>query len=187
MAVEIPLMQTAKWGNYTLCEMHNQIEQCYTEITKWRKNIFLLPSGRSGKEFVIEMKSLIDHFINKTPWSALAMNAVMVMIPLLLQKPSKSSKSADHTKYLCKRLTLWKQGELLLILRECKAIQKAMISRKRKPDSDHARKVFVRLIFQGKVSSALRWLNSQCSSSSLEVNDDIINKLKEKHPAAQQS
>ena len=42
-------------------------------------------------------------------------------------------------------------------------------------------------MLQGKVSSALRWLDSQCSSSSLEVDENVINKLKEKHPPAQLS
>ena len=42
-------------------------------------------------------------------------------------------------------------------------------------------------MLQGKVSSALRWLNAQCSLNSLKINDEILDKLKEKHPPAQPS
>ena len=41
-------------------------------------------------------------------------------------------------------------------------------------------------MLQGKVSAALRWLDTQCSSSSLEIDEHILTKLKEKHPSAQQ-
>ena len=84
-------------------------------------------------------------------------------------------------------MALWRDGDLPEILRECQKIQDRMISSKRKQDPDKARKVFVSLMLQGKVSSALRWVNSQCSTNSLEIDEGIINKLKEKHPPAQPS
>ena len=75
------------------------------------------------------MKRLIDLFVNKTPYYEVALNALMVMIPLLLQKPSKSSKTSDHIKHLEKRLNLWKDGDILDILRECKKIQQYLTKR----------------------------------------------------------
>ena len=75
--------------------------------------MFLLPSGRVGKEFILELKRLIDLFVNKTPFQHVALNALMVFIPLMLQKPSRSSKSSDHVKYLAKRLAQWKDGDIL--------------------------------------------------------------------------
>ena len=179
--------QNTMWGKYPLLQFKKSLNLCYKEIVKWKKNLFLLPSGRAGKEFLVEMKNLIDLFINKTPYYTIALNALMVMVPLLLQKPSKNSKSSDHMKYLQKRLTLWKDGDILDILRECKKIQERLASSKRKEDPDRARKVFVRLMLQGKVASALRWLDAQCSMSSLEIDENVIHKLKEKHPPAQPS
>ena len=179
--------QTIMWGKYPLSHFEKNLHLCYSEVIKWKKNLFLLPSGRAGKGFIIEIKRLVDLFVNKTPYYKLALNALMVMVPLLLQKPSKNSKSSDHVKYLEKRLALWSEGEILVILRECRKIQDRLINSKRKDDPDKARKVFVRLMLQGKDSSALRWLDSQCSTSSLEVDENIINKLKEKHPPAQPS
>ena len=173
------------WGESSLSEFEENIKSCYKEIVKWRKNLFLLPSGRAGKDFILEMKRLIDLFVNKTPYAHFALNALMVIIPLLLQKPSKSSKSSDHSKYLSKRLAWWKEGKVLDILRECKVIQERMSKSKHKRDPDHARRVFVKLMLQGKVSSALRWLDPQCNNSSLIVDEGIVDKLKQKHPPAQ--
>ena len=50
-----------------------------------------------------------------------------------------------------------------------------------KVDANHHEKVFVRLMLQGKVSAALRWVGSQ-RSGLLEVNDTVLNSLKDKHP-----
>ena len=135
--------QNISWGNSKLSEFEQNIKSCYKEIVKWKKNLFLLPTGRVGKEFILEMKRLIDLFNNKTPYCNMALNALMVMIPLLLQKPSKSSKCSDHIKYLQKRLMLWKEGNILDILRECRVIQEHLQKIKPKQDPDQAREVFV--------------------------------------------
>ena len=179
------LPQNITWGKSTLSEFEENIKSCYKEIVKWKKNLFLLPTGRVGKEFILEMKRLVDLFVNKTPYCNIALNALMVMIPLLLQKPSKNSKCSDHTKYLQKRLVLWKEGNILDILRECRVIQERLSKIKPKQDPDQARKIFVKLMLEGKVSSAMRWLDTQCSKGSLNIDEEVIDNLKKKHPSAQ--
>ena len=145
--------ESLRWGKVSLTEFEEQLISCYKEIVKWKKNLFMLPSGRAGKEFLTEMKRLVDLFINITSFNHVALNALMVFGPLLLQKPSRSSKSSDHVKYLSKRLTLWKDGDLVTILGEARAIQKRFCKLQPKKDPDHARKVFVRLMLEGEVSS----------------------------------
>ena len=171
-------MQSACWGDSPIAKFDEDAKTCYKEIVKWRKNLFLLPSGKVGKEFILEMKRIIDLFVNKTPYYHVAMNALMVIIPLLLQKPSKSSKTADHVKYLAKRLVLWKEGNILDILKEDKVIQDRLNKVKVKQDPDKARKVFVKLMLQGKVSSALRWLDSECSKGAVAIDEEVIDQLK---------
>ena len=55
------------WGKTSLADFEENVNSCYIEIMTWKKNLFLLPSGRAGKEFVQEMKRLVDLFLNKTP------------------------------------------------------------------------------------------------------------------------
>ena len=52
-----------------------------------------------------------------------AMKALMVMPALLLQKPSKSSKTKDHLNALHRRLKLWDDGKIAELIREGKTIQ----------------------------------------------------------------
>ena len=56
-----------------------------------------------GKRFIIEN---------------IALKVVMIMLSLLLQKPSKNSKTKDHTKVLERRLQLCADGHLAKILKE---------------------------------------------------------------------
>ena len=41
-----------------------------------------------------------------------ALKAVMVFMPMMLQKPARNSKAKDHCRCLEKRLHLWEQGKL---------------------------------------------------------------------------
>ncbi len=103
------------------------------------------------------------------------------MFPLLLQKPSRSSKSKDHIQHLERRLTTWRAGELDKLVKECCTIQDRLL--KTKYNKNHHEKIFAKLMLQGKVSAALRWNGSQ-KSKLLETTPNVINDLKEKHPKA---
>ena len=105
---------------------------------------------------------------------SVALTMVMIMAPLLLQKPSQKSKCKDHIKYLAKRLEWWKNGELDLLLREGEAIQQRL--KRSKNTTQHQEKVFVRLMLQGKVSAALRWVGS--NSTSVLHPDAVIEEKK---------
>ena len=107
---------------------------------------------------------------------------LMILPPLLLQKPSKTSKAKDHVVYLQRRLSLWKEGRIEELLRESKTIQRKITQSKRKP-SQNPERVFVRLMLLGKVSAALRWIGNH-SNGPLEVTDNVLNILREKHPKA---
>ena len=69
-----------------------EIEEAYETTTKWRKNIFQLPTGKVGKLFVSEMTELINSWCDKTEWRSIALKALLIMPNLLLQK-STSSKN----------------------------------------------------------------------------------------------
>ena len=60
------------------------------------------------------------------------MNLVIIFFPLMLKKPSARSKPRDHTKYLQKRLQMWKDGNLSGLLREAREIQTRMVKSKQK-------------------------------------------------------
>ena len=113
----------AKFGDLSGEDIRKMCNVVYDEIVKWRKNLFLLPSGATGKQFIVEMCKYLNMFqVSSSSMEVSALQIVMIMPALLLQKPSKHSKAKDHTEALKRRLQLWEQGKLDELLREGKAI-----------------------------------------------------------------
>ena len=67
------------------------------------------------------------------------------------------------------------------MIRECRVIQRKLTQGKKK--TENVEKVFVRLMLQGKVSAALRWIGSQ-RSGRMEITEDVLDVLRKKYPKA---
>ena len=76
------------------------LNNAYEKIVHWKKNVFMLPSGAAGKRYVEEVTRLMKLWIQDTPLKSISLKAAHVMPALLLQKPSKSSKTKDHLQAL---------------------------------------------------------------------------------------
>ena len=189
----------AKWGKLKGQEIICAANFAYNKILKWKRNVFLLPSGQAGKSFIEEMTKVMLCFTSSSYLESVALTMVMIMGPLLLQKPSQKSKCKDHIRYLAKRLEWWKNGDLDLLVREGEAIQQRLD--RRRYTVEHQEKVFVRLMLQGKISAALRWVGSSCTSAhSLDTvikekkrdvrgrevisEKTVLDILRDKHPVA---
>ena len=145
----------------------------------WRRNLFQVPTGKAGRLFIEELTKTIVNFTSSTALEEVALTMTMIMPALLLQKPSRKSKTKEHVAYLDKRLKWWQDGQLDLLVREGAAIQKKLA--KCKVSADHSEKVFVRLMLQGKVSSAMRWIGSQ-STTVLPADPRVMDELERLHP-----
>ena len=171
-----------KWHGLHGRVLFDTVNETYEEVIKWKRNLFKVPTGKAGQDFVAELSNCLKHFSSGTSLQPIALKMAMITFPLLLQKPSKKSKAKDHTKYLSKRLELWKEGNLSAIVHEGKEIQKRLVSSKNN-SADNTDKIFVRLMLQGKVSAALRWIGS--SKTSVRTTDDeTVSILKALHPDA---
>ena len=170
------------WGPHKGSEIAAKLGAMYLKVVTWKSNLFKLPSGAQGKAFVGEISRLIDMWTNKTDLESISFVALNVFAPIMLQKPSKSSKNKDHIEKLKMRLERWKLGEFDALLSESEAIQ-SRLTTSRKENQDHVNKVFVRLMIQGKMAPALRWITGN-TAKRLTVNADIIAQLNSKHPDA---
>ena len=70
------------------------------------------PTGHAGTEYVKEHTRLLRAYKDKTPLERIALQAIMVMPGLLLQKPYTKAGSKELNKHLSRRLTLWKAGKI---------------------------------------------------------------------------
>ena len=105
----------------------------------------------------------------------------MVLPCLLLQKPSRQSKSRDHSKKLEEIQQLWNEGRIDELTRENRRIQKSLVNFTNLRLEDSSRN-FTKLMWQVKVSTALKLLNSDYDNGVLKVDENVFKDLQEKHP-----
>ena len=102
-------------------EMMIEINNAYVN---WRRNVFLIPSGKAGEAFVVEIARLIRSYAEASTLESIALKAVVVMQALLLQKPHTRSEAREHSEHLSRRLDLWRSGDISSLVREGCAIQR---------------------------------------------------------------
>ena len=146
----------------------------------------MLPSGAAGKNYIEEVTRLMKLWINDTLLREIALKAVHEMPALLLQKPSKSSKSKDHHAALERRLKLWDEGKIEELLYKGQTIQEKLKS----PDSSMAiAKISMKfriLMSKGNVNGALKLLTKNVSNGFLPLTDATLQLLKQKHPESRE-
>ena len=156
--------------------------QCYEEIVHYRRNLFKVPSGKAGKQFIVELSFWIRQFNVASNINSVSLKTFMILPALLLQKPSAKSKAKQHSECLSRRLALWKNGEVIELLKESRLIQKRLQSSRKSKSIDDVSRIFAKLIMEGKISAALKILDSESSSGVLPISDQVLNDLKLKHP-----
>ena len=157
--------------------------------------MFSVPSGKAGKQFLRELTHLFNAYAQASALESIALKACVVACALLLQKPHFSSKSKDHVKALERRLNAWRAGDIDGLLREGRTIQNHLTTHRSKNSEEqwaHNIRVFTKLVLEGKIHSALRFLSMSHGSGILDLDDPIENltnnnytvldALKDKHP-----
>ena len=158
------------WGNFSGFEILTIINKAYDEIVQWRQN---LPTGTAGNSFVQELAHLLQAFADGSSLECVSMKTVTILQALVLQKPSRSSKTRDHICHLKRRMKLWKAGNINEILLEGRCIQEHLPESSNRQDKVALAKSFQNLMSCGKVNKALRLLSSNSSGGVLGL-DEVI-------------
>ena len=146
--------------------------------------LFLVPTGNCGREYVKLVTEWLTNFNAGNTFHGIAMKVVMTLPNILLQKPSAKSKAKDHMKALQQRLLLWNEGKLSEIWKECLIIQKKINSKPNRSSEDVSR-IFSKLMFEGKVGAAMKYLEEHADNSVLAPSEEVVEKLQALHPAAE--
>ena len=162
------------WGTIDGESLARSISCCYSETVHWKKNLFKIPSGKSGISFVKEMTRLFQAYADSSTLESIAIKAAMVMPVLPLQKPHPNSKAKDQKRQLERRLKTWVEGDIDQLIIEGRTIQKQLnTSANRKRPQKNLAQSFSRLMFQGKVRAALRLITNQPSGGVLPLDKPI--------------
>ena len=168
------------WGNISHQRFSEEINNI--EVVHFRRNIFNLPSGGAGKHFIEELTFWLKQFNSNSDLNPVALKAFMVLPSVILQKPSATSKTKEHSVAIERRLALWRQGDLNMLMKEIRFIQNRFVNSKRARSVEDISRMFAKLVFQGKLTAAIKLLDKENSSGLLNLSDEVLAQLKEKHP-----
>ena len=77
------------WGERNGNEVVKLIEDAYEKIVFWKKNIFMLPTGATGKKYTIQLTKFMEGWVNDSPLKDVAFKAIHVMPSLLCKNQAK--------------------------------------------------------------------------------------------------
>ena len=109
------------------------------------------------------------------------MKVFMILPCMMLQKPSATSKSKDHSEALKERLQMWKEGKIAELFRDNTIIQKKLTNRPKKKAHDITR-VLTKLVIEGKISAAMKYLDENAENAVLASTPEVVEKLRSLHP-----
>ena len=132
------------------------------------------------KVFIKELSLWFERFNHKAEHHSITLKVCIILPALMLQKPSKKSKSQEHSKKLDDRLAAWKDGRIDELIQECRTIQRRSSSNGRRNKEDKA-KTFAKLVFREKINAAMKLLKD-IDAGVHKVDDTILNELQQKHP-----
>jgi hypothetical protein len=179
-AFEVMSTANFNWGktNQSIADVFLNI---YNRMPGFRKNLFTIPSGRSGKAFIKEKSKLFMCWVTHNELERIALKAVAVMDFLLLQKTHSKAKAKDNKAALERRLSKWSEGDIQDLFDEVCAIQNHL-NRKNRMDRAQLGSTFAKLIFTGQINKALRLLDQQASQGPQEISEEVLTSLKKLHP-----
>ena len=77
------------------------IDNLYSEIIGWKNNMFDLPRGKSGTEFIKELTRLINLFTQKTKWKRLAIPLSIILYLLCCKNLQENLKQWSMLNIYC--------------------------------------------------------------------------------------
>ena len=150
-------------GEFDFDSSSQIINAAYEEIVHFIPNLFPVPSGSIGSQFVNIIAQLFQCFGDVARGEGIAIKTAMVATQLLLQQPHSTFDRAAHVQCLQHRLSLWSDGNIDKLMQECRYIQKqikdhASTPRGKTNNPDSAR-TFASLVTRGKIGAATSMLS----------------------------
>ena len=95
-----------------------------------------------------------------------------------LQKPSATSTTKQHLAALAGRLAKWSAGNADALLGEGRAIQQQLPKKYKQSceaeQAEHDARVFARLVIQGKIKAAIRYVCEQASNTGAKSISHVV-------------
>ena len=162
------------------------VNEIYEHVVFWKKNIFLVPSGKQGKSFIEEINIFLNEWLQNSIFIPVPFKAVIILPHLILQKSSKHSKTKDHVRAMERRMKHWKDWNLKALLEESQTIQNHLTKSMNKISILEISKKFAHEMERGNINKAIKLLSENTFNGVLPLTDETLVKLKMKHPKKNQ-
>ena len=173
---------TFKWGSRDGADFINDVDRAYEITTKWRKNVFKLPSGHAGKLFTSALARLYDAYGSRSPLESIALKAVSIVTPLLLQQPAGKPTYRENVNHLTRRLKLWDEGNIDALIKEGETIQDQLTKSRKSIDDSTLAKRFATMVFNNNFKGAMSLVTEKGKGGVLPLNDSTKKEMSSKHP-----
>jgi hypothetical protein len=173
---------TFKWGTRDAVDFISDVNWAYETTTKWRKNVFKLPSGQSGKQFTNTLTRLYDAYGSRSPIESVAFKAAAILAPLMLQQPSGKPTYRDNVNHLTRRLKLWEEGNVRDLITEGETIQQQLKKCKKSVDDTTLAKRFATMVFNNNFKGAMSLVTEKGRGGVLPLNAATKMEMSSEHP-----
>ena len=103
------------------------METIHNKIVYFKHHNMFTPSqGTTTEMMTREMTRIIEEYNNDTSGKAMALELLMIMPKLLLQKEHMKAKKKKIDKAFRRKMEAWQKGEYLELMEEAGAIQKRL-------------------------------------------------------------
>ena len=171
------------------------ISAAYDEVVHWRHNLFLSPSGKTGKQFTFELAKLFGAYGEGSALESIALKASVVIPALLLQKPHPTSNLASMWLAYNAVFNYGRRGYQQPDYRRTHHTTTQTNLHSQWQRQRTAVRRFTKLMLHGKVKAALRTLTDEANGGPLPMdakvttegqpNTTVRDELLKKHPAGQ--
>ena len=165
-------------------------DKIWERVIRLRGKQYRLPGGALGRQFASMYACEINSLAKGEKKSEIA----VCFIPLMLQKDKSFSKTADIRRLISRRMRMWTDGLFETLIQEAEACDKKLPKNGTNMTEDQAIKIFSRLMLEGKIRSATRFLTERTEGGGvMDPNESagkpqgksVMEVLLSKHPDQQ--
>lgn len=146
---------------------------------------YILPQGSVGRLFV----DILAKEIQAVPNGISSTEKIFIFCSTVLQKEKLIRNGSDIRRTLRKRMDMWNNNQYDELIQEAIRCDRQLKSTpKNKKNDDHKIRIFTRLVLQGKLREATRWITDRNGGGVLMPDDNLPNGknvfevLKNKYP-----
>ena len=131
---------------------------CWNRVVHLRGLHYHIPGGAVGRKYV----DMLNQEIMQLAAGNYSAERLVVFSAVILQRDKSVKKSVDVRRTLERRMKLWTDHEFDVLMQEMERCDRSFkLVRKFANDKDHIVRVFTRMMLQGKVRAAVRWLSEE--------------------------